>query len=60
MVKPILGENTFKFFQLLSTIKVNLVAKIMQSVYLCVIFQVKHKKLPFTKIKTRCNWVSEN
>ena len=40
MVKPILSENTFKFFQLLSTIKVNHVAKIMQSVYLRVIFQV--------------------
>ena len=32
------------FFQLLSTIKVNLMAKIMQSAYLCVIFHVKHKK----------------
>ena len=31
------------FFQLLST-KVNVVAKIMQSAYLCVIFLVKHKK----------------
>ena len=29
-------------FQLLSTIKVNLVAKIMQSAYLCAIFHVKH------------------
>ena len=35
------------FFQLLSTIKVNLAAKLVQSVYLCVIFHVKHKKLPF-------------
>ena len=35
------------FFQLFSTIKVNLVAKIMQSAYLCVIFHVKHKKSPF-------------
>ena len=33
------------FFKLLSTIKVNLVAKIMQSAYLCVIFHVKHKKM---------------
>ena len=33
------------FFQLLSTIKVNLVAKIMQSAYLCVIFHIKHKKI---------------
>ena len=32
------------FFQLLSTIKVNLMAKIMQSAYLCVIFHVKYKK----------------
>ena len=29
------------FFQLFSTIKVNLVAEIMQSVYLCVIIHVK-------------------
>ena len=40
------------FFQLLSTIKVNLVAKIMQSAYLCVIFHVKHKKLPFLAVLT--------
>ena len=33
------------FFQLFSTIKVNRVAKIMQSAYLCVIFHVKHKKI---------------
>ena len=32
------------FFQVLSTIKVNIVAKIMQSVYSCAIFQVKHTK----------------
>ena len=36
------------FFQLLSTIKANLVAKFMQSAYLCVIFHVKHKKIPFS------------
>ena len=36
-----LGENTC--FQLLSTSKVNLVAKIMQRVYLCVIFHYKHE-----------------
>ena len=30
-------------FQLLLTIIVNLVAKIMQRAYLCVIFHVKHK-----------------
>ena len=36
------------FFKLFSTMKVNLEAKIMQqSAYLCVIFHVKHKKLPF-------------
>jgi len=40
------------FFQLLSTIKVNLVAKIMQNVYLCVIFHVKHKKLSFLAFLT--------
>ena len=40
------------FFQLSSTIKVNLVAKIMQSAYLCVIFHVKHKKLPFLAVLT--------
>ena len=39
-------------FQLLSTIKVNLVAKIMHSGYLCVIFRVKHKKLPFLAVLT--------
>ena len=33
------------FFQLLSTIKVNLAAKIMQSVYLCVIFSCKAQKI---------------
>ena len=32
------------FSQLFSTIKVNLVAKIMESAYLCVSFHVKHKK----------------
>ena len=37
------------FFQLLSTIKVNLVAKIMQSAYLCVIFYVKHKKITISR-----------
>ena len=35
------------FFQLFTTIKVNLVVKIMQSAYLCVIFHVKQKKSPF-------------
>ena len=43
VVKPFLGENVC-FFQLLSTIKANLVAKIVQSAYLYVTFYVKHKK----------------
>ena len=38
------------FVQFLSTIKVNLVAKITQSAYLRVTFHVKHKKLPFLAI----------
>ena len=48
------GQDNFKwkymFFQLLSTIKVNLVAKIMQSAYLCVIIHVK--QLPFLAVLT--------
>ena len=36
-------------FQLFSTIKVNLVAKIMQSAHLCVIFHVKHKKITISR-----------
>ena len=40
------------FFKLLSTIKVNIVAKIIQSDYVCVIFHVKHKKLLFLAILT--------
>ena len=40
------------FFQLLSTINVNLVANIMQSAYLCVIFHLKHKKVPFLAVLT--------
>ena len=39
-------------FQLLSTIKVNLMAKMMQSAYFCVIFHVKYKKLPFLAVLT--------
>ena len=35
------------FFQLFTTIKVNLVPKITQSAYFCVIFHVKQKKSPF-------------
>ena len=42
----------YMFSQFFSTIKVNLVAKIMQSVYLYVIFHVKHKKLPFLAVLT--------
>ena len=46
MVKPFLSETTC-FYNFFTTIKVNLVAKIMQSAYLCVIFHVKQKKSPF-------------
>ena len=37
------------FFNFFSTIKVNLVAKIKQSPYVCVIFHVKYKKLSFSR-----------
>ena len=40
------------FFKLISTIKVNLVAKMMRGAYLCVIFHVKHKKLLFLAVLT--------
>ena len=41
------------FFQLPSTIKTNLVPKIMQSSYLCVIFHEKHKiSTPFLAVLT--------
>ena len=40
----------YLFFQLLLTIKVYLVAKILQSTYLCVIFHVNHKTLPFLAV----------
>ena len=40
------------FFQLLSPTKVNLLAKIMQSAHLRVIFHVKHKKLLFLAVLT--------
>ena len=46
VVKPFSRESTC-FFQLFSTIKVNLEAKIMQSAFLWIIFHVKHKKSPF-------------
>ena len=38
-------------FQLLLTIKASLVAKIMQSAYLCVVFNVKHNNHHFGKIQ---------
>ena len=44
VVKPFLVENVC-FFQLLSTIKANLVAKIVQSAYLYVTFYVTHQKI---------------
>ena len=37
------------FFQLFSTIKVDPVAKIMQSVYLCDIFPLEHKKITISR-----------
>ena len=40
------------FFQLLSTIKVELVDEIMQSVYSCVILPVKDKNVPFIAVLT--------
>ena len=38
--------------QLLSTIKVNIVAKIVRSVCSCNIFHVKHKKISFLTVLT--------
>ena len=38
------------FFQLFFTIQINLVAKIMRSACLCVIFHLKHKKTPFLAV----------
>ena len=43
----------YMFFQLNSTIKVNKVAKIMQSAYLCVISHVDHKKLTIGAVLTK-------
>jgi len=40
------------FFQLFTTIKVNIVAKITQSAYLCVIFHVKQKKITISRCFT--------
>ena len=41
------------FSQLLSTTKVKLLDKIMQSAYLCVILlHIKHKQLPFLAVLT--------
>ena len=45
-------ERNCMFFQLLSTIKVNLVDKMKQSTYLCVILHVKHKNLPIFTLFT--------
>ena len=42
----------YMFFQLLSTIKLNLVAKIMEIAYLCVSFHFKQKILPFLTVLT--------
>ena len=42
----------YMLFQLISTIEINVVAKIKQSVYLRVIFHVKHKKIPFLAVLT--------
>ena len=39
-------------FKIGSTINVNLVAKVMQNAYLCVIIHVKHKKIPFLAVLT--------
>ena len=50
-VNPFLGWK-YMFFQLFSTIKVNHVAKIMQSTYLCVIFHLKHKNSPYRAVST--------
>ena len=46
--QAILGWK-YVFFQLLSTIKANLVAKIMRSAYLFVIYHVKHKKITISR-----------
>ena len=45
-------EWKYMCFQLFSTIKVNHVAKIMQSAYFWVIFHLKHKKSPFFAVLT--------
>ena len=46
-------EWKWMLFQLLSTIKVKLVDEIMQSAYLCIIWHVKNRKLPFIAVLTR-------
>ena len=40
------------FSQILSTIEVKIVDKMIQNAYLCVILYVKHKKLPFLEVLT--------
>ena len=49
----VIWGRKYIFFQLPSTIKTNLVSKIIQSAYLCVIFHVKHKiSTPFLAVLT--------
>ena len=45
-------ELRFMFFELLSKIKENRVAKVMHSAYLYVLCHVKHKKMPFLAVLT--------
>ena len=40
------------FFQLVSTITVNIVDKMMHNANLCVILHVKHNKIPFLAVLT--------
>ena len=46
------GVKIHVFSTSFNNIQYNIVAKIMQNVYLCVIFHVKHKKLPFLAVFT--------
>lgn len=50
MVKPFVSER--KCFSTFFNNKSNLVAKIMQTAYFCVIFHLKHKKSPFFAVLT--------
>ena len=47
----------YMFFQLLSTIEVNLVARITQNAHLCIIFHVKHKKETFLAVLACLNFI---